>query len=194
MIVFIITGAAAALTACWLVYVLTKRRDKALAEASLVFVLNADGHVLLARKTRHIGAGYWNGYGGGPEKIDDGDMFRTAIRELSQESGLAGRPQDLEQVAICYFNNTKANGRTFTCKVHVYLLRTWQGTPRWTEEMEDPRFFPIQDLPLSEMMPADRHWVPRVLAGETGIVWASYGPQQKELVGNVVFSAGAELK
>ncbi|MBI4136155.1 MAG: NUDIX domain-containing protein [Candidatus Vogelbacteria bacterium] len=52
--------------------------EKVLKEATLVFLVRA-GKVLLARKTRHIGEGRWNGYGGG---IDSGEnLIQCAIRE-----------------------------------------------------------------------------------------------------------------
>lgn len=183
----------AVITASGLLYLLLRTKaEKTLAEASLVFLVSPDNTVLLARKMRNIGAGCWNGYGGGPEKIDGGDIRKTAIRELQQESGIIGKIEDLEQVAICYFHNLKSNGTTFTVKVYAYILRVWGGYPRETSEMENPTFFPITNLPLLEMMPADRDWVPRILAGETGTVWATYAPQQKELIGTVVFSSGVE--
>ena len=49
-----------------------------------------------------LGADKYNGFGG---KLDDGESFRhCAIRELFEESGLQGCPEDLECVAAFDFN------------------------------------------------------------------------------------------
>ena len=160
--------------------------EKTLVEATVVFPVR-DGQVLLAKKTRKIGAGCWNGYGGGIEE-GDASIEATALRELEQESGLVGSASDLLKIALCYFSNTKSDGTQFVAKVHIYTLSDWTGEPRATEEMSDPTFFPLDALPLQEMMPADKDWVPRALRGETMIVRASYGPFQKELLSPVEIS------
>jgi 8-oxo-dGTP diphosphatase len=157
--------------------------EKTLFEATVVFPVRG-GKVLLARKLRKIGAGCWNGYGGGVE-AGDASIEATALREFTEESGLACSAADLSKVAVCYFSNTKSDGTKFVAKVHVYLLSSWTGTPEATEEMGEPTFFPINALPLDEMMPADAAWLPRAILGETMIVRASYGPFQKELLASV---------
>ncbi len=46
-------------------------------------------------------------------------------------------------------------------------------TPTW--------FFP-QALPLHELMPADKLWLPRALSGKKLVVTVHYSPFQKELL------------
>ncbi len=160
--------------------------EKTLLEASLLFPVR-DGRVHLALKKRKIGTGCWNGYGGGPEPEDGGDMRVTALRELLQEGRVVGDPHHLKKVATCYFMNEKTDGTAFTVKVHAYILSDWDGELQATEEMGAPKQFDVGNLPIESMMPADSYWIPRVLAGETGVVRAHYAPLQKELVGPVEF-------
>lgn len=47
----------------------------------------------------------------------------------------------------------------------VYFARTWEGTPRVSDEME-PRWFTLAELPYEEMWEADKIWLPMVLAGK----------------------------
>lgn len=68
---------------------------------TLVFPIDEQNRILLGRKKRGFGANKYNGFGG---KLDDGESFRAcAIRELFEESGLQGRPEDLECVAAFDF-------------------------------------------------------------------------------------------
>ena len=61
---------------------------------TLVFPIDEKNRILLGRKKRGFGAYKYNGFGG---KLDNGESFREcAIRELFEESGLQGRPEDLE--------------------------------------------------------------------------------------------------
>jgi 8-oxo-dGTP diphosphatase len=157
--------------------------EKTLLEATLVFLVK-DGKVLLARKTRHIGAGKWNGYGGGVEPGQS--LIECAISECQQESGVEIRPADLQKVAEVTFHNTKTNGEKFSCLVHVFTTEHWIGEPKESEEMSKPKWFPINQLPVTEMMPADSVWVPLVLAGKRIIGEAHYGPFQEDLLKPVV--------
>lgn len=156
--------------------------EKTLLEATLVFLIRGK-QLLLARKTRHIGAGKWNGYGGG---IEHGEtLTQCAVRECWDESGLEIEPEDLEKVAEVTFHNTKGNGEKFSCLVHVYLARKWVGEPSKSGEMATPTWFSFSELPLTEMMPADPFWLPLVLSGKKIIGEAHYGPFQGKLIAPV---------
>lgn len=156
------------------------RNEKMLENAVLVFLVKGD-KVLLAKKTRNIGVGCYNGYGGG---IKSGETPEKAVaRELEKESGgMIIRPEHLEKVAIIDFENKKSDGETFSCCVHVFLARRWIGEPRETEEMADPKWFEIKHLPFKKMMPADKFWVPLVLSGKKIFGKAKYGPFQRRLL------------
>ncbi len=163
-------------------------REKVLLNAVLCF-LRRENEVLLAKKPlstggeHKIGEGKWNGYGG---VVEPGESLGEAItRELKEESGLVADPGDFKKSAIVDFHNTKADGKTFICRVHVYLLYHWQGKPIATKEMVEPTWFKLGKLPLTEMMPADRIWLPPVLRGRLVNARAWYAPRQEYLRKNV---------
>lgn len=141
--------------------------------------------VLLGMKTRKIGMGCWNGYGGG---IEEGEtIVSCAIRELKEESGLIANQSDLEKVAIVDFHNEKSDGSLFVCRVHFFLVKDWQGESVETADgaMITPTFFDYDNLPFDKMMPADKEFFPLILKGKKVMVKAHYTPYQKELIGPV---------
>ena len=160
-----------------------KNEEKTLFQAVVVFFVR-DDKILLARKKVKIGAGCLNGYGGG---IEEGETPPSAaVREVFEESsGVNVLERDLEQIADTFFMNIREDGSRFVCRVHVFIAREWVGEFLPTEEMSDPEWYLISDLPFDQMLPADRHWLPLALCGQKVIVRASYGPFQKELVGTV---------
>ncbi|MDP2946866.1 MAG: NUDIX domain-containing protein, partial [Nanoarchaeota archaeon] len=126
------------------------RRKKVVA--TLVYP-KKDGSVWLAKKTRKIGIGQWNGWGGAQEK---GETIRqAALREFQDESKCHARIEDLEYVGKVTFHNQKSDGRKFDVEVHMFLLREWEGDPRPTPEMIDPTLWPENDLPFNQMMASD---------------------------------------
>lgn len=147
--------------------------------ATLVFPIKED-KVLLARKTRKIGVGLWNGWGGGVEGEET--MEETAARELLQESGLLADLNDLEYRGKVVFHNQKADGRKFDVEVHMFVIQKWSGELKPNPEMRDPKFWLISSLPFDEMMPSDKDWLPLVLSGRRvdGEVW--HGLNQESLV------------
>ena len=156
-----------------------KEKEKVLPHAVLIFLIRGK-EVLLARKMFHIGAGCWNGYGGG---IENGETpILAAKRELEEESGVRVRLGDLELAAEIDFHNHPLGQKPFVCRVSVFLAHQWQGEPKETPEMMTPTWFPISELPLENLMLADPHWLPQVLAGEKILVEAWYGPRQKTLL------------
>lgn len=155
------------------------QEEKVLLSATVGFPIKGD-KILLGRKMKKIGMGCWNGYGGG---IHDGETpEQSIVRELEEEAGIKINPNTLDKVAEIYFRNTKTDGDTFTCKVHVHFLYRWEGDFQSTDEVSDPTWFKKQELPLDEMMPADREWLPIVLLGRKIIGKASYGPFQQSLL------------
>lgn len=153
--------------------------EKTLAEATLCYLVT-DAHISLGIKKKKIGKGKYNGYGGGFEGSEDAQQ--CVVRECDEEVGVQVFPSSLEKVALVYFHNTKSDGNTFTCKVHVYFATRWQGTPQETEEIANPHWFLKAKLPFARMMPADRFWLPPVLEGKKVIARACYGPFQRELL------------
>ncbi|MDR3519611.1 MAG: NUDIX domain-containing protein [Candidatus Pacebacteria bacterium] len=165
--------------------------EKELSEATLGFLIK-DGHVWLAIKTRNIGKDRWNGYGGGMEP-EDKNIVDCLKREVLKECEVEITEKATEKVAVIDFHNTKSDGKTFVCKVHVFLIREWSGTPKESEEMASPTEFEMSKLPLENMMAADKEWLPIVLAGEKLVGEYHYGPFQQELIKEGKFKMVKEL-
>jgi len=152
--------------------------EKVLFNATVCFLVKED-KILLGLKTKKIGKGSWNGYGGGIE--DDESPEDAAVRELREETaGVVATPDDLEKIAIVDFHNTKTDGSVFVCKVHFYLVKNWEGEIKETEEMVNPTWFDKNNLPLDKMMPADKEWLPIALSGQKIIATAYLSPFQQE--------------
>lgn len=117
--------------------------------------------VLLGVKRKGFGVGKRNGYGGKirPRETPPG----AAARELLEESGLFVRAEELEHVANIRFYFGDEGHPKFFC--YVYLAHAWSGQPKDTEEMHAHQMFPTTNLPLEEMLPADKKWLPLVLRG-----------------------------
>jgi len=127
--------------------------------ATVCFLLREE-EVLLARKKRKDGAGWWNGYGGDVERGET--AVAAAAREVREECGVFVAESDLEQ---------RAHVRTYQAGVPhfellIFLARSWSGRPSETEEMGPPRSFGYNELPFDEMFPDNRMWLSRVLIGE----------------------------
>ena len=158
--------------------------EKVLLEATVCFLVTYDtrqGHtLLLAKKQKKIGAGKWNGYGGGPKEGER--IVDAAIRELFEETGEGIKvvEQNMEKVAVVDFHNTKSDGETFTCRVHFYFVHDYTGIIKDTDEMKDPAWFSFKGMPWKDMMPADKDWLTSVLEGKKIYAKAYLGPFQKE--------------
>jgi len=137
---------------------------------AIVFVIK-DEKVLLAKKTRVLGVGKWNGYGGNFDPKLDRDFKDCAVREFTEESGGATIDRDdLEQVCDITFHN----GDKFEFRVEVYLAHKITGEPRDSVEMVEPTWFLRVKLPpAEEFMESDPYWISRILAGDKlyGHVW-----------------------
>lgn len=128
---------------------------------TLVFPIDEQNRILLGRKKRGFGANKYNGFGG---KLDDGESFRAcAIRELFEESGLQGRPEDLECVAA--FDFQFPFDESLTHVSYVYFLRAFTGDVEETDEME-PHWLEPNQIPYEYMWDGDRRWLPMLLEGK----------------------------
>ena len=127
--------------------------------ATLCF-LTDDSRILLSRKKKKIGAGKWNGFGGGVEPGEN--IEEAAVREAKEECGASVRVPHLQGrgVIAFYADNTP------TWTVHIFITREWHGNPRETGEMGEMRWFDFGRIPYADMLPADKEWLPLVLAGK----------------------------
>ena len=137
-----------------------KNKNKASKKipAVLVYVVQ-DKKVLLAKKVKKINAGRYTGYGG---KIEKGETeLDTAKRELKQESGLTVDIESLEKVGLIDFYNEDGG----VWRVHVFIVHKFKGKPKSTKEMEDPKWFPISNMPFGRMNATDVFWLPIIFRG-----------------------------
>jgi ADP-ribose pyrophosphatase YjhB (NUDIX family) len=126
--------------------------------ATLLFLLQGQ-EICLAMKKKGFGQGRWNGVGGKQEKGES--IAETAIRETYEEIGV--RLGDLKRVAVLDFKFEGAPA--WDQQVHVYLARSWEGSPTESDEAR-PAWFAIDRIPFDQMWEDERVWLPSVLAGQ----------------------------
>jgi ADP-ribose pyrophosphatase YjhB (NUDIX family) len=161
-------------------------------DATLVFLVRGESgkqKTLLAKKVRKLIVGCYNGFGG---SVNNKETPRAcAVRELQKESGLLALKKDLEFKGVMTFHNQrerKDGGGWFTVRVYLFVLKEWRGKLKLKEdEMEGKRWFKTYRLPLKEMAPSDRFWIPALFSEDNknkiirGEAWQS--PNQKKLLG-----------
>ena len=121
--------------------------------------------VLLAMKKRGFGLGKWNGVGG---KIDikkgDKNVADAAIRETEEEIGV--KIKELKKVAVLNFSFPYIpKEQKWDQRVHVFLVKNWEGEPVESEEMF-PKWFNTKEIPFKEMWDDDKFWLPQILEGK----------------------------
>ena len=134
--------------------------------STMVFTLcfiQKDDQVLLGRKQRGFGAGYWNGFGGKVEATD-ASLEAAAQREVKEECDVGVTLQPADKVGILTFRFTNNSELR---EVHVYRTSDFSGTINETGEMQKLCWFKTAELPYAEMWEADQRWLPLLLAGKT---------------------------
>lgn len=122
--------------------------------ANLCFIIR-DGHVLLIRKKRGLGAGKMNGPGGRNEPGETAEA--AAIRETREEIGVT--PTGLEQVGELFFHFLDG----YRLHVAVFAASGCIGEPIETDEAK-PQWTPLSAIPYEEMWQDDPHWLPLLLS------------------------------
>ncbi len=126
-------------------------------QVGTLMFLRRGPEVLLIEKLRGHGAGRINGPGGKPEPAET--PVDCAIRETVEEVGV--RPLDPRLAGVFRF----VDEEDADWLGYVYLARSFVGTPTATAEAV-PEWHRADALPFERMWDDDRHWLPRVLAGE----------------------------
>lgn len=117
-----------------------KDLKKAFAEhykghAAAAIVMDNNGRVLLGKHT-HGGLAF----PGGHVDTSDGSSEIAALREMKEESGLTGHnPQKIYE-----FRNEGNH-------VVVFLVESYRGTPKSTDEVRDWKWFEPQDIPWERL-------------------------------------------
>lgn len=128
-------------------------------ELTLLYLIKSD-QVLLAMKKRGFGQGKWNGVGG---KIEASETVEQAlVRECQEEINVV--PTEFSKSGYLVFNEHHDGVRKLM-NLHVYTATKWQGVVAESDEMK-PEWFSIDQLPLSDMWPADSIWLRMVLGGQ----------------------------
>ncbi len=157
------------------------RVDK-ITPMNIIFPLRGDD-VLLGIKTRKIGVGLFNGWGGKQEAHQT--MLQSCVAEFKKESGLDSREQDFIKVAEVSFYIHKNDGRIVLNQCDIFFIERFTGTPQVTEEMREPTWFPKNKLPWSKMMIDAPFWVPQILAGERMRYQIHYDDDRKNILGSI---------
>lgn len=148
-------------------------------KATLTFPIK-ENEILLGIKTRKVGAGLRNGYGG---KIEEGQTpTQAAVDELFDETGgknnkgkgIKCNEKDLIPCAVVdfYFPHNHSGNPEF--RVIIYLTVQFTGEPEKTDEMLDPKWFDIDSMPYDQMMPGDRLIIPPILDGKKFIATITF--------------------
>lgn len=134
---------------------------KNLRVVTLGYLIDRDnGNVLIAMKKRGFGVGRWNGVGG---KLKEGESVRDAmIRETEEEIGVTPTVFEERGVIRFYFDGGHED---WNQEVHVFVVTSWDGTPKESEEMK-PKWFAKNALPMDEMWADDRYWLRDLLDGK----------------------------
>ncbi len=136
--------------------------------ANLLFVVDED-RVLLIHKKRGLGAGKINAPGG---KIEPGETaVEGAIREVGEELCIV--PAHPVRMGVLHF--AFLDGLNLHCT--VFRSESFLGEPTETDEAV-PHWFRFDDIPYERMWEDDRHWLPRMLDGETFDAWFEFDGEQ----------------
>lgn len=124
-------------------------------------LLIKENEILLAMKKKGFGVGKWNGVGGKFNSEKDKNIDETALREIEEEIGVKATKIEKAGLFSFYFPNKKE----WNQDVHLYLVNTWEGEPRESDEV-CPKWFDKNNPPFDKMWDDDRIWLPKILAGE----------------------------
>lgn len=103
--------------------------------AAAAIVMNSNGQILMG----HHESGKM-AFAGGHFDDGDGNTEITALRELKEEMGIVGRnPQRIW--------TGKENGND----VDVFLVESFSGKPRTTEELRNPKWINVQDIKWDDL-------------------------------------------
>lgn len=122
---------------------------------TLAFILKGSD-VLLGYKTRGLGEGLWNGFGGKVEQWES--IIDGARREIREECDL--NALRLNHIGIVSY---EADNNPEFSVVHIFACRDFTGEPKGTEEMNPVKWFSFQNIPYNKMWPDAKYWYKQML-------------------------------
>ncbi|SRR6266403_2925801 len=163
-------------------------------KATIVYIIDKEtNEVLMAKKRRKVGVGYWFGYGGKIE--DDETPEQCTIRETFKESGniIKLNEADLEPLALISFYKGKESGPLNADPVfevigyRIFVNKHEIGIPVTTDEMADPQWFSIiNGIPWDKMKPGDELILPQILLGAPVKGWVHFSDDSTEVLGSSI--------
>lgn len=117
-----------------------------------------NGNLLLIKKSRGFGQGYWNAPGG--KLLPSETASEAARREVYGETGML--VESLELAAEIEFYTEK--NKVPEWFVYVFRSTSFSGSIREGDEGK-VKWFSTDRIPYEEMWEDDRHWLPRLLEG-----------------------------
>lgn len=139
----------------------------------LVLVVHRQ-RLLLGRGTKTYQKGKWIGVTG---HVNGQGCQAAAVEYCRQQLGIETRLRD----PVGRKDYHLPNGHKIF-RVEVFLVRSYRGSVRATDQLEDLRWFPLDQLPYGEMFGDDRNFLPAVLRGYRPYhTYVSEGPNENAL-------------
>lgn len=143
--------------------------DKPMQKAVIGFCIDNEQVLLVRRKKSSIGLGVGvlagvGGKVGDTPEIKDESIEEALVREFYEETGL--KPIEYKHVGTAFFLNPEKEKFNMDCE--IFIITAWKGVLH--EISKDgaaiPEWHYISKLPVDEMFPDNKLWVPKVLAGD----------------------------
>lgn len=120
------------------------------------------GEIWLAKKKTKLCEGKFNGYGGGTKENES--PVECMIREFQEESKATTTEDKLINAGNIIFYFDDGNGNSILiCMCYIFFITDFTGLMEETTEMGHPIPFFFNQVPYSEMMPADELWLKKIL-------------------------------
>lgn len=129
---------------------------------AILCYIKKDGKYLLQLKAKNrFGGGLWNAPGG---KVKSGETAEEAVkREIKEETGLNIEKAE-HMGSIEFFNGARKTRPDWV--VEVFLSSKFNGTQMKESEEGKLQWFSKEEIPLDQMWPDDKHWLPLMLDGK----------------------------
>lgn len=122
---------------------------------TLVF-LKRENALLLGYKTRGIGKGLWNGFGG---KLEENESMKNcAKREMEEECNLIVK--DLKPIGIVRYEVEDTNTSNI---IHIFTGTEFEGNEQPSVEMNPIKWFKFNEIPYNKMWPCSPLWYPLMI-------------------------------